>query len=292
MPKMTLSTRIGLVQMRMHEDPHKNIAKVEKLVQKAADRGAAIVCLPELFSMRYFAQYEEVKGAAKLAQKVPGPLCDELAGIAIAEEVVLVGGSLYEKEGKKLFNTAPVFEKDGRLLGKYRKVHIPHDYSYYEQNYFAPGDLGFQVIDTSAGRIAPLICYDQWFPEAARSVALMGADIIFYPTAIGRLRHVLEVEGNWQEAWEAAMRGHAICNSIPIAAVNRCGVEDDMQFWGGSFLMDAFGNMATHGRWGERVLIAEVHPLHTAAVREGWRFFQNRRPEQYRTLLEKKTPEA
>jgi agmatine deiminase len=278
--------------MRMHEDPQKNISKAERLVQKAADRGASIVCLPELFSTRYFAQYEDDKKAAKLAQRAPGPLCDELGGIAIAEDVVLVGGSLYEKEGKKLFNTAPVFEKDGRMVGKYRKMHIPHDFSYYEQNYFSPGDLGFQVVDTSAGRIAPLICYDQWFPEAARSVALMGADIIFYPTAIGRLRDVIEVEGNWQEAWEAAMRGQAICNSIPIAAVNRCGVEDDMQFWGGSFLMDAFGNLAAHARWGDRVLVPEVHPLHTEWVREGWKFYQNRRPEQYQTLVQRKAKEV
>jgi agmatine deiminase len=286
MPKMTLSTRIGLAQMSMRADPLENIDKARRMVQKAADRGASIVCLPELFNARYFAQFEDEPGAADAAEAVPGKLTGELGDIAAAEKVVLVGGSVYERDGRMLYNTSTIFEKDGRLVGKYRKMHVPHDHSYYEQNYFRPGDLGFQVADTSAGRISALICYDQWFPEAARAVALMGADVVFYPTAIGHVRGVLETEGDWHRAWESVMRGHAICNGIPVAAVNRCGVEGDMEFWGGSFIMDAFGNAQANARGTERVLIGEVHPLHTEAVREGWGFFRNRRPEDYRILTD------
>ena len=280
---------LGLAQMRMGPDREKNLQRAIGMMAQAARKGAQVVCLPELFSAPYFAQEpRQKKMAEKYAEAVPGRTTEALSVAARENGVVLVGGSVYEKAGGKLYNTSAVFDERGRMLGKYRKIHIPHDECFFEQDYFSPGNLGFAVISTKRARIAPLICYDQWFPEAARSVALMGAQIAFYPTAIATLRGVEEAEGSWQQAWENVMRGHAIANGMVVAAVNRCGKEGRMKFWGGSFVCDAFGKTIARAGRGEQVLIAEVDLAHSEMVRKGWRFFDNRRPGEYRKITEER----
>lgn len=278
---------IGLAQMVMEAEPARNRARACELVAEAARRGADVVCLPELFTSRYFAQYPRPEGGGDShLESIPGETERALSACAAHNRVVLVAGSIYEDAPNGRFNTCMTFDREGRLLGKYRKIHIPHDESFFEQDYFTPGDLGFQVHETDSGRIGTLICYDQWFPEAARVNALMGAGMIFYPTAIGRVRGMPEEEGDWQEAWENVMRGHAIANGCVVAAVNRAGTEDRMDFWGGSFVVNAFGKTLVRAGAGEEVVLAEVDPAHGRKVREGWRFFHNRRPDQYRKIVE------
>lgn len=280
---------LGLVQMHMQEEPGKNLQHAIRMIGKAAEKGADIVCLPELFNAPYFAQQPGRKELAKrYCEPVPGEATRALSQAARKNKVVLVGGSVYEKDGTKLYNTSAVFDQTGKMLGKYRKIHVPNDECFFEKGYFADGNLGFQSFATSHGRIAPLICYDQWFPEAARAVALMGAEIAFYPTAIGTVRGISQAEGSWQSAWENAMRGHAIANGMAVAAVNRCGTEGRMDFWGGSFVCDAFGKTIARAGRGEEILVAEVDLGHGKAVREGWGFFRNRRPSEYGIITRRK----
>ncbi|VVB56679.1 Nitrilase [uncultured archaeon] len=283
---------VGLVQMKMQAEPSKNLAHALSLVEQAAQKGASMVCLPELFDAPYFCQYEgkseEGKKAKSYAQAADGAVASALSTCAKKNKITLVGGSIYEKDAKtdKLYNTSHTFGPDGHLLGSYRKTHIPHDPNFYEQHYFEKGDTGFKVFKSPMASFSPLICYDQWYPEAARICALMGAQIIFYPTAIGLVDGVEQAEGNWQEAWENVMRGHAISNNVIVAAVNRCGREDAMTFWGGSFVCDAFGKTLARAGKNEEVLIVPVDLSHSHMVREGWRFFYNRRPEMYGKLTE------
>jgi agmatine deiminase len=282
---------LGLAQMRMETDREKNLQKALGMIGKAASKGAQIVCLPELFTSPYFAQVQGAEGkreAEACAESVPGKTTRALSEAAAENKVVLVGGSVYEKAGGRLYNTSAAFDEKGRMLGKYRKIHIPHDECFFEQDYFSAGNLGFSVFRTKRARIAPLICYDQWFPEAARSVALMGAQIAFYPTAIATLRGMEQAEGSWQQAWENVMRGHAIANGMIVAAVNRCGQEGRMNFWGGSFICDAFGKTIARAGSTEKVLVAEVDLAHSEMVRKGWRFFDNRKPAEYRKITEER----
>ncbi len=293
---------LGLIQMEMAPEPADNLAHALELVSQAAKKGASIVCLPELFTSPYFAQYEkgspEGKKAEKYSEPVPGETSNALASCARKNKITLVGGSIYEQDPKtkKLYNTSAVFSPGGKMLGFYRKTHIPHDPNFWEQHYFEKGDTGFQVFEAPPApsapappvRISPLICYDQWYPESARICALLGADILFYPTAIGLVDGVRQAEGNWQEAWENVMRGHAIANNVIVAAVNRCGREGAMSFWGGSFVCDAFGKTLARAGAGEEVLLVPVDLAHSMMVREGWRFFYNRRPEMYGKLTERK----
>ena len=281
---------LGLIQMSMTADAAKNREKAGVMIAQAAARGAQVVCLPELFTSPYFCTVENA--GFEYAEEIPGATAEFLARCASAEKIVLVGGSIHEHSVKssKYFNTAMVFDEQGKMLGDYRKTHIPHDPAFFEQIYFSPGDTGFRVFETSRGKISVLICYDQWYPEAARSSALLGADIIFYPTAIGTVRGIEQSEGNWQEAWENVQRGHAIANGLIVAAVNRAGTEGDSTFWGGSFVCDAFGKTLARGGSAEEVIICEVDLDHSAAVREGWRFFPNRRPEMYGGLSAKQNP--
>ena len=281
---------IGLVQMAMSPTPEQNLAHALDLISQAAKRGAQIVCLPELFTSQYFPQYENEKheAAKNFAETIPGKTTEALARAAQQNSIVLVGGSIYEKDGSKLYNTSAVFDEKGKMLGKYRKMHVPHDDCFYEENYFSKGDLGFQAFDTKLGKISPLICYDQWFPEAARIAALSGAQIVFYPTAIGTVDGVGQAEGNWQDAWETAMRGHAIANAMVVAAANRVGREGKMEFWGGSFVCDAFGKTLARGGKGEEIVIAQIDSQHSKSVREGWRFFYHRRPDAYSKITEAK----
>jgi agmatine deiminase len=286
---MKETVTLGLVQMEMRSEPSRNLDRAVEMIGEAKRSGAEIVCLPELFTSTYFAQYPDPDGVGRKKvpiESVPGNTTERLSACAKKNRVIIVGGSIYEGDGTGLYNTCVTFDQDGRTLGKYRKVHIPHDENFYEQHYFTPGDLGFQVYGTMKGKVGTLICYDQWFPEAARINALMGAEMVFYPTAIGTIRGVEQAEGNWQQAWENVMRGHAIANGMVVAAVNRAGNEDQMDFWGGSFVIDAFGKTLVRAGTGEQVVTATIDLEHGRNVREGWRFFHNRRPDQYGKITE------
>ncbi len=284
---MTSKIKIGIIQMRMHDEPEKNLSHALDLIAKAAKKGAQIVCLPELFTAKYFAQEKNRNAAAKYAEEMPGKTTAVLSAATRENQVVLVAGSVYEKSRGKMYNTSAVFDERGNMLGTYRKAHIPHDENYWEKEYFEPGDGGFSVFDTAYGKVGVLICYDQWFPEAARIEALMGAEIIFYPTAIGNVKGIERAEGSWQKAWENVMRGHAIANGIFVCAVNRAGREGKITFWGGSFVCDAFGKTLARAGKKEEVLVVEADLDLGRRVKGGWHFLENRRPEIYSALTGK-----
>ncbi len=272
---------LGLVQMAMEDDHEANVSKAIAMVGEASRKGASIVCLPELFPYRYFPQE---KGARVKPEPVPGPTTRRISEAARESKVTLVGGSLYEKApGGRLYNTSVVFDERGRALGKYRKVQVPEDESFYEKDYFSSGS-GYSVFKTSSAKIGVLICFDQWYPEPARVNKLMGADVLFYPTAIGRVDGIEEAEGDWHEAWEAVQRGHAIANSMVVAAVNRVGREGRMSFWGGSFVCDQFGKVLARADDREQVLLASCDLELGRRVEEGWGFLRNRKPATYRKL--------
>ncbi len=277
---------LGLVQMGMAADAAENRRRAVNGIKAAAQKGAKIICLPELFTSPYFPQDERADADA-FSETIPGETTALLSAAAKEARAVVIAGSIYERDGKKLYNTSVVFDETGKILGKYRKMHIPQDQNFFEQNYFAAGDLGYKVFETKYGKIAVLICYDQWFPEAARTVSLMGADMIFYPTAIGTVEGVEQSEGNWQDAWETVQRGHAIANGTVVAAVNRAGRERKMKFWGGSFVSSQFGTLLAKGGDRDEVVIAEVDLSLGKEVKEGWRFFHNRRPDTYSRLVQK-----
>lgn len=271
--------------MSMDADASTNLDKAFAAIERAAGRGADIVCLPELFTSPYFPQ-DKLADAAGYADSIPGKATDALSQAAADNEIVVVGGSIFEKDRDGFYNTSTVFDEKGKLLGKYRKMHIPHDPGFYEQNYFAGGD-GYRVFSTQYGKIAVLICYDQWYPEAARICALMGADILFYPTAIGLPDAIGQEEGDWQDAWTTVQRGHAIANGVAVVAVNRAGREGSLSFWGGSFVSSQFGTLLAKGDAADALVLAKVDLELGKKVREGWRFFENRRPETYARLLQK-----
>ena len=278
--------KIGLIQTKVSENVEENLAKTARFIKQAARRGAEIVCLQELFAYRYFAQTKNER-FFELAEPIPGRLSQFLAKCASENRIVLVGGSIYERGAAgKFYNTSLIFDSRGRLTGKYRKMHIPQDPKYYEQDYFAPGDLGYIQVSTGNVVIAPLICYDQWYPEAARVNALEGAQIIFYPTAIGWFKELKRDEPFSARRWEDAMRAHASLNGIFVAAVNRVGREKDLRFWGGSFVADAFGEVvarASHAK--EELLVASIDLQQIRESQDGWRFLHNRRPHSYADLI-------
>ena len=285
MPNQKL--KIGLVQAKVGKDLDKNLDNTAKFAAQAAKRGASIICLQELFAMKYFCQSEK-KELFELAEVIPGKISHFLSQTAKQNKVALVGGSLFEKgEDGKYYNTALIFDKNGKLRAKYRKIHIPHDPKYYEQFYFSSGNAGYVQADLHGIKIAPLICYDQWFPEAARINALKGAQIIFYPTAIGWTKEMKKLEPFSAQRWENAMCGHASMNGIYVVAVNRVGKEDDIDFWGGSFVADPFGEVVARASGKkEEVLVAEIDLSKVASSQEGWGFLKNRRPMSYRDLTE------
>lgn len=268
--------------MRMSRDSGRNLDKALAMVGKAAGKGAKVVCLPELFNVPYFPQYLKSDTAST---GTPNSVIAALAEGAKNYGVVLIGGSIYEKAGGKSYNTSFVFSERGKILGRYRKVHLPQDYCFYEQSYFNPGDT-YRIFNTSFGRIAVQICFDQWYPEAARAVKLMGADMLLYPTAIGTVRGVAQTEGNWQEAWEGVQRGHAISNSLVVGAANRVGLEGNLSFWGSSFVFDQFGKTVSRADRREQVLVAECDLELAKEIEEGWGFLRNRRPGTYSKLVE------
>ena len=291
MPSAPWSPRpvsIALAQFAMGTEPKENLERALQGIEQSAKQGADIVCLPELFRSPYFCVKEKCE--RDYAEPIEGPVLKALSAAAKKLNIAVVGGSIYERATSgKLYNTALVIKRDGELSGIYRKVHIPHDPAFYEQHYFEPGDLGFKVFDLGFAKVGVLICYDQWFPEAARSLALAGAEIIFYPTAIARVRHLSPIEGNWQDAWETIQRGHAIANNVVVCAANRVGTEGDSDFWGGSFIANGFGQVLARGAETQGIVRADVDLGHSNYAREGWRFFHNRRPEQYASLVERVT---
>lgn len=278
--------KIGLVQTEAAEDPAANTAKTVERVREAASKGANVVCLQELYRTRYFPQSPRAE-AAHLAETIPGESTDVFSRLAKELGAVLVLPLFERAEGGKLYNSAVIADADGTLKPAYRKIHIPHDDLFYEQDYFEKGDRGFLVHETRFGRVSAMICYDQWYPEAARISALKGADILFYPTAIGTIVGHDAPEGDWREAWTTVQRGHAIANSVHLAAVNRVGVEGKLRFWGSSFVSDPFGNVLGRAGEGEEVLVVEADLSRNAAVREDWRFLKERRPDCYGPIAEK-----
>jgi N-carbamoylputrescine amidase len=277
---------IGLVQMRCEEDAAANLDKAIRGIRQGAAQGAQILCLPELFLSPYFCQREDAR-FFDLAEPIPGPSSERLAAVARELGVVLVA-SLFERRAAGVYhNTAIVLDADGTLRGRYRKMHIPDDPLYYEKYYFTPGDLGFCAFDTARGRIGTLVCWDQWYPEAARLTALQGAAILFYPTAIGwHPREKAEFGTAQHQAWELIQRSHAVANGVYVAAVNRVGHEGPagggLEFWGASFVSDPFGSVmrcASHDR--EEVLVVECDPRRLEEIRRNWPFLRDRRIDAY-----------
>jgi N-carbamoylputrescine amidase len=276
---------LGLVQMRCSRDPEDNLRKAIAGIGEAARKGAQIVCLQELFRSQYFCQTEDHANFA-LAELIPGPSTEQL-GVVAAEHGVVVIASLFEKRAEGLYhNTAAILDADGRYLGKYRKMHIPDDPNYYEKFYFTPGDLGFRTWETSFARIGVLVCWDQWYPEAARLTALSGAEILFYPTAIGWHPSERAEHGEQQQsAWETIQRSHAIANGVYVCAVNRVGHEGErdagIEFWGGSFVSDPGGRVLIKGGTGEEVLTVTIDLGKVDVSRTHWPFLRDRRIDAY-----------
>jgi len=276
------SVSVGLVQMSCSAAPEENMAKAILGIRDAAARGANIVCLQELFRSQYFCVTEDY-APFDLAEPIPGPSTDRLLPIAKELNVVIIA-SLFEKRAEGLYhNTTAVIDADGTYLGKYRKMHIPDDPSFYEKFYFTPGDLGFKVWKTRFGTLGVLICWDQWYPEAARLTALAGAEILFYPTAIGwAVGEDANVCDDQYGAWQTIQRAHAIANGIPVVSVNRVGTEANLRFWGGSFVADSFGEIlykAPHDA--EEVKVVTLDLARSNATRMHWPFLRDRRIDAY-----------
>jgi N-carbamoylputrescine amidase len=287
---------VGLVQMHCTPDPDDNLKRAGQFVRDAAGQGAQVVCLPELFKTQYFCQREDA-ALFDLAEPIPGPSTEVLTKVAQEAKVAIVA-SLFEKRARGVYhNTAVMIDSDGKILGLYRKMHIPDDPLYYEKFYFTPGDLGFKAFDTQFGRVGTLVCWDQWYPEGARLTALAGAEVIFYPTAIGWHPAEKEQFGKAQhDAWRTIQRAHAIANGVYVAVVNRVGHETGnirgnevkgagLEFWGRSFLCDPFGVVlaeASHDK--EEILIGEVDAQKMEDVRRNWPFLRDRRIDSYSAI--------
>jgi N-carbamoylputrescine amidase len=290
---------VGLVQMSMGPDPEANMASAIRHIREAARLGANIVCLPELFRAQYFCQREDTR-LFDLAEPIPGPSTTRLAQVAREERVTIIA-SLFERRAPGLYhNTAVTLNGDGTIASVYRKMHIPDDPLYYEKYYFTPGDLGFQAVDTSFGRIGTLVCWDQWYPEGARLTALQGAEVLFYPTAIGWHPAEKDEFGAAQyDAWQTIQRAHAIANGVYVAGVNRVGHEHGdvlgnrvegkgLEFWGGSFLADPFGRIiakASHDA--EEILLGEIDLALIEDTRRNWPFLRDRRIDAYAPITKR-----
>ncbi len=285
--------------MKCGPDPEQNLEHAMEMVREAAGKGANVVCLPELFMTQYFCQRED-HDFFDLAEPIPGPTSTRLSQLARHQGVVLIA-SLFEKRAPGMYhNTAAIFEKDGTLVGIYRKMHIPDDPLYYEKFYFTPGDLGFKALDTNVGKVGTLVCWDQWYPEGARLTALQGANVLFYPTAIGWHPAEKEEWGDAQyDAWRTIQRAHAIANGVYVAVVNRVGHETGnvrgkevkgagLDFWGGSFLADPFGRVIAEGSHDkEEILIGEVDLRKLEEIRRNWPFLRDRRIDSYASITQR-----
>jgi agmatine deiminase len=277
---------IGAIQAKASRDVAANLAKSVKMVRQAAKRGARIICLQELYRATYFPQHAS-RNCDAFAETIPGESTKAFSRLAKELGAVLIVPIFERAHGGKHYNSAVVIDHHGKLLPTYRKIHLPQDPLFYEQNYFAPGNQGWRVYKTKFATFAVLICYDQWFPEAARMATLAGAEIIFYPTAIGSVVGYRSADGDWHDAWETVMRGHAIANGVHVVAVNRVGREERLRFWGQSFACDSFGKIlkrASSSR--EEVMIAKLNLAHNQRIREGWGFLRNRRPDAYQGCVQ------
>jgi len=276
---------IALIQMRCGTRPEENLKKAISKIGSAAEKGAHVVCLQELFRSQYFCQSEDAR-LFELAETIPGPSTRALGKVARQKKVVVIA-SLFERRAAGLYhNTAVVIDTDGEIAGIYRKMHIPDDPLYYEKFYFTPGDLGFLSHSTSRGKMGVLVCWDQWFPEAARLTALSGAQFLFYPTAIGWLHgEKKEINRAQHEAWETIQRGHAIANGVYVAVVNRVGREGQLNFWGQSFVVDPFGRvLARASEDREETLIVQCDLSRIDETRRNWPFLRDRRIDTYNGL--------
>jgi N-carbamoylputrescine amidase len=280
--------RLALVQMSCTADKQENLAKAEQRIREAAAQGAKIICLQELFNGPYPCQTEDHEQFS-WAEPIPGPSSERLAKLAGQEQVVIVG-SLFERRALGVYhNTAVIYDADGSVAGMYRKMHIPDDPLYYEKFYFTPGDLGFRVTPTRYGKLGVGVCWDQWFPEAARLFALAGAEILLYPTAIGWIDEEKDDFGRVQHAaWETAMRAHAIANGLWLGAPNRVGPEGRLEFWGGSFIADPNGAVVAKGSHeNEQLVMADCDLGRIDTVRTHWPFLRDRRIDAYGDLLKR-----
>jgi N-carbamoylputrescine amidase len=292
MSRMEKSFTLGLIQMRCEPDPGANLEKAVERIRQASQKGADIICLPELFRSQYFCQRCD-PALFDLAESIPGPSTDRLSQVAKTLGKVIVA-SLFERRSAGLYhNTAVVLDADGSLLGFYRKMHIPDDPLYYEKYYFTPGDLGFKTFATRFGRIGVLVCWDQWFPEAARLTALEGAQLLVYPTAIGwHPREKAEFGTAQHQAWETIQRSHAIANGVYVAAINRVGhegsVDAGLDFWGASFVSDPFGTLLSKGSHDrEEVIVASCDPAKMEDIRRNWPFLRDRRIDAYGNITKR-----
>ena len=292
--KATRTLRIGIVQMQCSEVPEENMEKALRMTRDAATKGAEVICLPELFRSRYFCQSEDDAHFA-LAEPIPGPSTESLAAVAAEHDVTIIA-SLFEKRAAGLYhNTTAVLDRKHGYIGKYRKMHIPDDPRYYEKYYFTPGDLGFKSFGTERAELGVLICWDQWYPEAARLTAMRGAEILFYPTAIGwHPEEKAEVGNEQHEAWETMQRAHAIANGCFVVAVNRIGFEPDpagdggIEFWGQSFMVAPDGRILCRAPEDEEcVLVVDANLNEMARSRHGWPFFRDRRIDAYGEISER-----
>lgn len=279
---MAKKVTVAAIQSKVSKDMDANLTKTLRMVRQAAKKGAKIVCLQELYRTTYFPQYKKVDKDS-YAETIPGESTTAFSKLAKELGIVVVV-PIYEKGANgKYYNSAVVIDEKGKLLPTYHKIHIPQDKRFYEKNYFEEGNRGYRIYKTKFGTFAVLICYDQWFPEAARMATLAGAELIFYPTAIGFMTDYKSKDGNWHDAWETVMRGHAIANGVHIVAVNRTGVEDKLKFWGQSFACDSFGKILKRGSADkEEVVVATLDLSHNKRIRDGWGFFRNRRPDTYK----------
>jgi agmatine deiminase len=278
--------KVGLIQTALLDNIADNMKTAIERVEEASRMGAQIICLQELYRTKYFPQ-EEKRDFSDLAETVPGDSTKTFSALAKKNAVVMIVPIFEKASNGKYYNSAVVIDADGKALGVYRKMHVPCDPLFYEKNFFAPGDKGYRVFETRFARIGVLICYDQWFPEPARINALKGAEILFYPTAIGTIKGEDSSDGDWHDAWKTVQRGHAIANGIHVAAVNRVGVEGELEFWGGSFVCDSFGVVLKEAS-SEKVetLVVEADLAKNKRIQEGWGFLRNRRPQTYKALVE------
>ena len=282
------TVKIGTVQTTCTADKTDNLQKAIGQIRVAAAQGANIICLQELFTTLYFCDVEDHDNFL-LAETIPGPSTDALSPVAKELGVVIIA-SLFEKRAQGLYhNTTAVIDADGKYLGKYRKMHIPDDPGFYEKFYFTPGDIGYRIFETKFAKIGVLICWDQWYPEAARITALMGAEILFYPTAIGWATTQDEATNIEQyNAWQTIQRSHAVANGIPVVSVNRVGFEAGVKFWGGSFIANPFGTLlykASHDN--EETVVTEVNLANSEYYRTHWPFLRDRRIDSYEPILKR-----
>ena len=282
------TTSVAAIQLSCGDDVQTNLVKTVAQIEAAAQSGAQLICLQELFASTYFCQSEDHE-KFKLAETIPGPTTNALSDVAKRLGVVIVGG-LFERRAAGVFhNSAVVIESDGSILGVYRKMHIPDDPYFYEKFFFTPGDLGFKNFETSVGNVGVCICWDQWFPEAARLTAMQGAEILVYPTAIGwQAPEKAEFGESQRNAWQTMMRSHAIANGVFLVAPNRVGVEDNIEFWGSSFISDPYGNLikvASDANAETLVVDCDLSLVQTA--RTHWPFFRDRRIDAYGGLTER-----